>query len=84
MKLMTPPDWYGYPNHEHDATLDDANQEEVDVPLVGSGRLTPTTNPYFSRRLGARGGDAGAIPLSRLGDRSDRTPLARPPFASTT
>jgi hypothetical protein len=27
MQVMTlPPDWDGYPNHRHDASVDDANQ----------------------------------------------------------
>ncbi len=40
MQLMTlPPNWDGYPNHNHDASVDDANQEEVYIPLQGSGLL---------------------------------------------
>lgn len=40
MQLITlPPDWEGYPNHRHDATVEDANQEEVYIPLEGSGVL---------------------------------------------
>ena len=40
MQVMTlPPDWDGYPDHHHDATVADANQEEVYVPLAGSGTL---------------------------------------------
>ena len=40
MQLMSlPPDWQGYPNHRHDAAAGDPNQEEVYVPLAGSGRL---------------------------------------------
>jgi hypothetical protein len=34
-----PPNWGGYPNHNHDATVGDPNQEEVYVPLEGSGTL---------------------------------------------
>jgi hypothetical protein len=40
MQLMTlPPDWDGYPNHRHDAGVEDGNQEEVDIPIEGSGTL---------------------------------------------
>ena len=40
MQVMTlPADWDGYPNHRHDAGVEDANQEEVYIPLAGSGTL---------------------------------------------
>lgn len=40
MQAMTlPPNWDGYPEHHHDATMDDANQEEVYIPLAGSATL---------------------------------------------
>jgi len=40
MQLMTlPPKWEGYPNHLHDASVEDANQEEVYIPIKGSGLL---------------------------------------------
>lgn len=40
MQVMTlPPNWDGYPNHRHDANVEDANQEEVYLPLEGSGLL---------------------------------------------
>ncbi len=40
MQLMTlPPNWDGYPNHRHDASMEEANQEEVYIPIAGSGRL---------------------------------------------
>jgi mannose-6-phosphate isomerase-like protein (cupin superfamily) len=40
MQLMSlPPNWDGYPDHHHDATVDDANQEEVYIPLEGSATL---------------------------------------------
>ena len=40
MQLMTlPPNWDGYPNHMHDASVDDANQEEIYIPIGGSGVL---------------------------------------------
>src|SRR4051812_22878644 len=34
-----PPYWDGYPNHKHDAGVEDANQEEVYIPLEGSAEL---------------------------------------------
>lgn len=40
MQVMTlPPNWDGYPNHRHDASVEDANQEEVYIPIEGSGLL---------------------------------------------
>lgn len=40
MQVMTlPPSWDGYPDHNHDATVADANQEEVYIPLAGSATL---------------------------------------------
>jgi mannose-6-phosphate isomerase-like protein (cupin superfamily) len=40
MQVMTlPPNWDGYPNHAHGASAQDPNQEEVYVPLAGSGVL---------------------------------------------
>lgn len=40
MQVMTlPAGWEGYPNHRHDSSVEDANQEEVYVPLRGSGTL---------------------------------------------
>lgn len=40
MQVMTlPPDWDGYPDHHHDGTVEDANQEEVYIPLAGSATL---------------------------------------------
>jgi hypothetical protein len=40
MQVMTlPADWEGYPDHRHDAVVEDANQEEVYIPLEGSATL---------------------------------------------
>jgi hypothetical protein len=40
MQLFTlPPHWDGYPDHVHDDTVEDANQEEVYIPVSGSGEL---------------------------------------------
>jgi mannose-6-phosphate isomerase-like protein (cupin superfamily) len=40
MQVMTlPPNWDGYPNHTHDATTEEARQEEVYIPLSGSATL---------------------------------------------
>jgi hypothetical protein len=40
MQVLTlPPDWDDYPNHNHDATAFDPNQEEVYMPLSGSATL---------------------------------------------
>jgi mannose-6-phosphate isomerase-like protein (cupin superfamily) len=37
--LNLPPNWEAYPNHNHDATAFDPNQEEVYIPLAGSATL---------------------------------------------
>jgi mannose-6-phosphate isomerase-like protein (cupin superfamily) len=40
MQVLTlPPEWDGYPEHNHDATAFDPNQEEVYIPLSGSATL---------------------------------------------
>jgi hypothetical protein len=40
MQVMTlPANWDGYPDHRHDATVEDANQEEVYIPIEGSATL---------------------------------------------
>ena len=60
MQLMTlPPNWDGYPNHRHDASMEEANQEEVYIPIAGSGRLhaddtTVELNPGMMVRVGPK------------------------------
>jgi hypothetical protein len=40
MQVMTlPGHWDGYPDHRHDGGVEDANQEEVYIPLNGSATL---------------------------------------------
>jgi len=40
MQVMTlPPGWDGYPNHVHDASTEEAGQEEVYIPITGSAML---------------------------------------------
>jgi hypothetical protein len=40
MQVMTlPPNWEGYPKHRHGSEGDDANQEEVYIPIEGSATL---------------------------------------------
>ena len=40
MQVMTlPANWDGYPNHRHDTSSQDPNQEEVYIPLAGAGLL---------------------------------------------
>ena len=40
MQVMTlPPNWDGYPDHNHDESADEAGQEEVYIPLEGSAVL---------------------------------------------
>ena len=47
MQVLTlPPNWEGYPNHNHDETAFDPNQEEVYIPLAGSATLVAGTARY--------------------------------------
>lgn len=40
MQVLTlPPNWQGYPDHNHDDGAFDPNQEEVYVPIAGSATL---------------------------------------------
>src|SRR5947207_3220938 len=40
MQVFTlPPDWHGYPNHNHGSDAFDPNQEEVYIPLSGAATL---------------------------------------------
>ena len=40
MQVMTlPANWDGYPDHRHDADVEDANQEEVYIPIEGFATL---------------------------------------------
>jgi 5-deoxy-D-glucuronate isomerase len=40
MQVMTlPPNWDSYPDHNHDATTEEAGREEVYIPLEGSAVL---------------------------------------------
>ena len=49
-QVMTlPPDWDGYPNHSHDASTEEAGQEEVYIPLEGSALLTADGETYELR-----------------------------------
>jgi mannose-6-phosphate isomerase-like protein (cupin superfamily) len=50
MQVLTlPPNWDGYPNHRHDARAQDPNQEEVYIPLEGSGVLRADGEAYELR-----------------------------------
>src|SRR3954466_9848924 len=44
-----PPAWDGYPDHRHDATVEDANQEEVYIPLEGSAMLVAGSERFELR-----------------------------------
>ncbi len=58
MQVLTlPPNWDGYPLHNHSAEAYDPNQEEVYVPLEGSATLQVDgeefeLRPGFMARLG--------------------------------
>jgi mannose-6-phosphate isomerase-like protein (cupin superfamily) len=50
MQVMTlPANWDGYPDHSHDATTEEAGQEEVYIPLEGSAVLVADEQSYELR-----------------------------------
>jgi mannose-6-phosphate isomerase-like protein (cupin superfamily) len=50
MQVLTlPPDWDGYPEHNHAADAFDPNQEEVYIPLEGSATLVADGQSYDLR-----------------------------------
>jgi len=50
MQVLTlPPNWDGYPLHNHSAESTDPNQEEVYVPLEGSATLLVDSHEYELR-----------------------------------
>lgn len=47
MQVLTlPPEWDGYPMHNHDATAFDPDQEEVYIPISGSATLLAGDRRY--------------------------------------
>jgi len=47
MQVFTlPPEWDGYPEHNHDAAAFDPEQEEVYIPLAGSATLLAGDDEY--------------------------------------
>src|SRR5712691_6471706 len=50
MQVFTlPPDWDGYPNHNHGAEAFDPNQEEVYIPLSGAAMLVADGSEFELR-----------------------------------
>jgi mannose-6-phosphate isomerase-like protein (cupin superfamily) len=50
MQVFTlPPNWDGYPNHNHGATAFGPNQEEVYIPLTGSATLVADGSEFELR-----------------------------------
>jgi mannose-6-phosphate isomerase-like protein (cupin superfamily) len=50
MQVFTlPPDWEDYPNHNHSDAAFDPNQEEVYIPLAGSGTLVADGSEFELR-----------------------------------
>jgi mannose-6-phosphate isomerase-like protein (cupin superfamily) len=50
MQVLTlPPNWDGYPMHNHDSDAYDPNQEEVYIPLEGGGTLVADGLEYELR-----------------------------------
>lgn len=50
MQVLTlPPNWDGYPNHEHGPDAFDPHQEEVYIPLEGSATLVADGAEYELR-----------------------------------
>src|SRR5436309_9357389 len=58
MQVFTlPPDWDGYPNHNHGSEAFDPNQEEVYIPLSGAATLV-ADGREFDLRPGTMVGSA--------------------------
>src|SRR2546427_1840716 len=50
MQVFTlPPDWDGYPNHNHGSDAFDPNQEEVYIPLSGAATLVADGSEFELR-----------------------------------
>jgi mannose-6-phosphate isomerase-like protein (cupin superfamily) len=50
MQVFTlPPDWDGYPNHNHGSEAFDPNQEEVYIPLSGAATLVADGSEFELR-----------------------------------
>jgi len=50
MQVFTlPPDWDGYPNHNHGSDAFDPNQEEVYIPLSGGATLVADGSEFELR-----------------------------------
>src|SRR5438309_10545455 len=50
MQVFTlPPDWDGYPNHNHSSEAFDPNQEEVYIPLSGAATLVADGSEFELR-----------------------------------
>src|SRR5438874_9032329 len=50
MQVFTlPPDWDGYPNHDHGSEAFDPNQEEVYIPLSGAATLVADGSEFELR-----------------------------------
>jgi hypothetical protein len=79
MQVMTlPANWDGYPDHRHDASVEDANQEEVYIPIEGSATLR-AGEERFALRPGmmVRVGRLGhSLPASRAALRRSRLPTS--------
>src|SRR5205809_8093163 len=64
MQVFTlPPDWDGYPNHNHGSEAFDPNQEEVYIPLSGAARSSRTA--ASSSYVRARWSGSGPISCAR-------------------
>jgi hypothetical protein len=51
MQIMSlPPNWDGYPDHDHGAAATDSGQEEVYIPLEGDGTLVAGEEEFVLRR----------------------------------
>jgi hypothetical protein len=77
-----PPDWDGYPNHNHSSDAFDPNQEEVYIPLTGSATLVADGDEFElrpeTRRASGPSSCAGSSPVRR-GSGSWRSAAPRVP-----
>src|SRR5947209_17034434 len=77
MQVFTlPPDWDGYPNHNHSSEAFDPNQEEVYIPLSGAATLV-ADGSEFELRPGTMNGLSTCTAIGCSGRSTTRTTRSR-------
>src|SRR5712691_2451359 len=78
MQVFTlPPDWDGYPNHNHSSDAFDPNQEEVYIPLSGAATLVADGTEFELRP-----GTMVRVPRGLLCERGAAPAVRVPPATS--